>query len=184
MRADRRPAPYDPAKASPARGTPLRYSDWSRDPNTRLRGAMNARTVDRPVARPFPYELVDLADRKEDSIWCRFGARSVPRGAPRRSVSGPGPLLRRRRPTTAQRLRPDRSNSLPLITTRTLDFTTDEGTWISLDLSPDGETIVFELLGDLYALPVSGVRGNANHRGDRAMTCSPGTRPTAASSSS
>jgi len=49
-----------------------------------------------------------------------------------------------------------RSNTLPLITTRTLDFTTDEGTWISLDLSPDGSTIVFELLGDLYTLPVNG----------------------------
>ena len=49
-----------------------------------------------------------------------------------------------------------RSNALPLVTTRTLDFTTDEGTWISLDLSPDGETIVFELLGDLYTLPVEG----------------------------
>jgi len=49
-----------------------------------------------------------------------------------------------------------KNNSLPLIPTRTLEFTTDEGTWISLDLSPDGQTIVFELLGDLYTLPVSG----------------------------
>lgn len=50
----------------------------------------------------------------------------------------------------------ERANSLPLIPSRTLDFTTDEGSWISLDLSPDGETIVFELLGDLYTLPVGG----------------------------
>ncbi len=49
-----------------------------------------------------------------------------------------------------------RANGLPLIPTRTLDFTTDECTWISLDLSPDGGTIVFELLGDLYALPIDG----------------------------
>ncbi|MFN0180881.1 MAG: amidohydrolase family protein [Gemmatimonadales bacterium] len=49
-----------------------------------------------------------------------------------------------------------RSKSLPLIATRTLDFTTDEGTWLSLDLSPDGRTIVFELLGDLYIIPVTG----------------------------
>ena len=47
-------------------------------------------------------------------------------------------------------------NSLPLIPTRTLEFTTDEGTWINLDLSPDGSTIVFELLGDLYTVPVEG----------------------------
>jgi len=49
-----------------------------------------------------------------------------------------------------------RRDGLPLIPTRTLEFTTDEGSWISLDLSPDGRTIVFELLGDLYTLPVAG----------------------------
>ncbi len=49
-----------------------------------------------------------------------------------------------------------RANGLPLITTRTLKFTTDEGTWISLDVSPDGRTIVFELLGDLYTMPITG----------------------------
>jgi hypothetical protein len=43
-----------------------------------------------------------------------------------------------------------RTSTLPLITTRTLKFTTDEGSWISLDVSPNGQTIVFDLLGDLY----------------------------------
>ena len=39
---------------------------------------------------------------------------------------------------------------------KTVRFTVDEGTWMSLDLSPDGKTIVFDLLGDLYLLPVDG----------------------------
>ena len=49
-----------------------------------------------------------------------------------------------------------KNKGLPLITDRALSFTTSEGTWLSLDLSPDGKTIVFELLGDLYTLPVAG----------------------------
>jgi len=38
----------------------------------------------------------------------------------------------------------------------TIEFTTDEGTWMSLDVSADGKTIVFDLLGDLYTLPIEG----------------------------
>lgn len=44
-------------------------------------------------------------------------------------------------------------------TTRHIAFHTNEGTWISLDVSRDGREIAFELLGDLYLLPIAG--GNA-----------------------
>ena len=50
----------------------------------------------------------------------------------------------------------DTATTLPIKPERTLRFTTDEGTWISLDVSPDGRTIVFDLLGDLYAIPIEG----------------------------
>ena len=50
----------------------------------------------------------------------------------------------------------DEKKGLPLKSDRKITFTTDEGTWLSLDVSPDGKTIVFELLGDLYTLPING----------------------------
>ncbi|MEZ4416073.1 MAG: amidohydrolase family protein [Gemmatimonadota bacterium] len=50
----------------------------------------------------------------------------------------------------------DTTNALVIVPERTLRFTTDEGTWISLDVSPDGSSIVFDLLGDLYVLPIEG----------------------------
>jgi Tol biopolymer transport system component/imidazolonepropionase-like amidohydrolase len=41
-------------------------------------------------------------------------------------------------------------------TTREIDFTTSEGTWMSADLSPDGEWVVFDLLAHIYRVPVGG----------------------------
>lgn len=39
---------------------------------------------------------------------------------------------------------------------RNVSFSTTEGTWMSLDVSPDGKWIVFDLLGDIYRMPSSG----------------------------
>jgi len=39
---------------------------------------------------------------------------------------------------------------------KSLSFQTNEGTWMNLDLSPDGQVIVFDLLGDIYKMPVTG----------------------------
>ncbi|WP_188365661.1 amidohydrolase family protein [Marinicella pacifica] len=37
-----------------------------------------------------------------------------------------------------------------------VDINTETGTWMNLDVSPDGQTIVFDLLGDIYTMPISG----------------------------
>jgi Tol biopolymer transport system component len=50
----------------------------------------------------------------------------------------------------------EKDEGLPLEPTRTIEFTTNEVTWLSLDVAPDGESLVFELLGDLYTLPMEG----------------------------
>ena len=46
--------------------------------------------------------------------------------------------------------------TLPRGTTRDIDFTTTEGTWMSVDLSPDGQWIVFDLLGHIYRVAATG----------------------------
>src|SRR5262245_34164999 len=40
--------------------------------------------------------------------------------------------------------------------TQKLAFDTSEGTWMNVDVSPDGRQIVFDLLGDLYTMPIDG----------------------------
>lgn len=37
-----------------------------------------------------------------------------------------------------------------------IDFTTQEGTWMSVDISPDGRWIVFDLLAHIYRVPAEG----------------------------
>src|SRR6056297_441135 len=37
-----------------------------------------------------------------------------------------------------------------------ITFETEEGTWMNLDVSPDGSEIVFDLLGDIYIMPIEG----------------------------
>jgi Tol biopolymer transport system component len=49
-----------------------------------------------------------------------------------------------------------KEEELPLKTDNKIEFTTDEGTWMSLDVSSDGQWIVFDLLGDIYTLPIAG----------------------------
>ncbi len=47
-------------------------------------------------------------------------------------------------------------DQLPLEEDRVVHIDTDEFTWLSIDVSPDGETIVLEVVGDLYTVPIAG----------------------------
>lgn len=44
---------------------------------------------------------------------------------------------------------------------RTIDIDTETSTWSFVDVSPDGKTIVFDMLGDIYAMPVGGGTASA-----------------------
>ena len=45
--------------------------------------------------------------------------------------------------------------------TREVAIDVSEGTWMHLDVSPDGGEIVFDLLGDLYTIPIAGGEATA-----------------------
>ncbi len=48
---------------------------------------------------------------------------------------------------------------------KTHSFNTDEGTWMNLDVSPNGQTIVFDMLGDIYSMPISGGKAKVLRKG-------------------
>jgi len=57
-----------------------------------------------------------------------------------------------------------------------VEFTVTEGTWMNLDISPDGQKIVFDMLGDIYEVSIAG--GNAKLlRGDRSWDVQPRYSP-------
>lgn len=46
----------------------------------------------------------------------------------------------------------------PPMTMRQVPIDVSEGTWMNIDVSPDGSTIAFDLLGDIYTIPIGGGR--------------------------
>lgn len=48
------------------------------------------------------------------------------------------------------------AQTMPEPVSTTVSFETSEGTFMSVDVSPDGEALVFDLLGDVYQLPFAG----------------------------
>jgi len=57
------------------------------------------------------------------------------------------------------------NKNLPLKPERFYELKTDTGTWMSLDISPDGQKIVFDLLGDIYIMPITGGKANRVTKG-------------------
>ena len=47
-------------------------------------------------------------------------------------------------------------NAPPGMTTHKVNIAVDEGSWMNVDVAPDGRTIAFDLLGDIYTMPIEG----------------------------
>lgn len=57
-----------------------------------------------------------------------------------------------------------------------VSFTVNEGTWMNLDISPDGKELVFDLLGDIYIMPIEGGKAKVLRKG-KAMEVQPRFSP-------
>jgi imidazolonepropionase-like amidohydrolase/Tol biopolymer transport system component len=94
-----------------------------------------------------------------------------PQPAPVQPTQGPEDEATRRRPPAEPRPAapaggpvPDKSGKAPKwdvsqppgAVVRQVPIHVDEGTWMDVDVSPDGRTIAFALLGDIYVMPIGG----------------------------
>jgi imidazolonepropionase-like amidohydrolase/Tol biopolymer transport system component len=76
---------------------------------------------------------------------------------PDQKVTGPLPqtIATKAPPPPAKPARWDVS-APPGMKTHEVPIKVDEGTWMNVDVSPDGRTIAFDLLGDIYTMPIAG----------------------------
>ncbi|MDQ2892436.1 MAG: amidohydrolase family protein [Pseudomonadota bacterium] len=78
---------------------------------------------------------------------------------PDQRVTGPLPLATPApTPSIAVAKKPDKWNvEAPRgLRTRLIPIGVDEGTWMNVDVARDGRTIAFDLLGDIYTMPIAG----------------------------
>jgi imidazolonepropionase-like amidohydrolase/Tol biopolymer transport system component len=77
---------------------------------------------------------------------------------PEQRVTGPLPPAAASAPAASRQTLPDKwdVNAPPGMTTREIRLDTTEGSWMNIDVSPDGRTIAFDLLGDIYTMPIGG----------------------------
>lgn len=60
------------------------------------------------------------------------------------------------KPDTVKKDKSKKGKDLPLKIGRRVPIKTTEGSWMSLDVSPDGKTIAFDFLGDIFTMPFLG----------------------------
>ena len=66
------------------------------------------------------------------------------------------PAWAAKKPATEEKKDVAAAINKPRADTRKITFETSEGTWMSIDISPDGKTLLFDMLGDIYSLPSAG----------------------------
>ncbi len=77
---------------------------------------------------------------------------------PEQREAGPLPPVTPRATPAAKPDKPEKwnVNAPPGMVTRQVPINVDEGSWMNVDVSRDGRTIAFDMLGDIYTMPIGG----------------------------
>lgn len=77
---------------------------------------------------------------------------------PEQKVTGPAKPTAANAPAASQATKPDKwnVNAPPGMVTRQIPINVSEGSWMNVDVSPDGRWVAFDLLGDIYTMPIAG----------------------------
>jgi len=120
-----------------------------------MAGPMTAASVMAQTAPPQQPEKVAPTQAPENQVLNPDQRVTGPQPLPTPPrTPGPGPT-----PTpTAAAKKPDAWNvEAPRgLTTHTIPIAVSEGTWMNVDVARDGRTIAFDLLGDIYTMPIAG----------------------------
>ncbi|WP_326525151.1 amidohydrolase family protein [Sphingomonas sp.] len=111
---------------------------------------LGAASAQVPTPRDKPVEQTRAPeDRAADPL---PQPQPLPSPAPSNAAAQPQPAAS---PVPAKPAKWD-VNAPPGATIRQVPINVDEGSWMDLDVSPDGRTIAFTLLGDIYTMPITG----------------------------
>ncbi|HEU0044021.1 amidohydrolase family protein [Sphingomonas sp.] len=103
-----------------------------------------------PVQKP-----VEQTEAPEDKV---TRPESVADAAPTPTASAtPAPAATTAAPVATPAKPPKWDVNAPRgLRTKEVRIDTDEGSWMNVDVSPDGRQIAFDLLGDIYTMPIAG----------------------------
>ncbi|MFA9199660.1 MAG: amidohydrolase family protein [Cypionkella sp.] len=109
--------------------------------------AMSAAHAQEPQPAP-PVEATEAPENEATDPDAQTGKLPLPAsGQPAAAVNAPA--------TTADEAKWDVTAPRGAVL-REAAIRTEEGTWMDVDVSPDGRTIAFALLGDIYTMPITG----------------------------